>query len=204
MKFDHLGDVAPVLLVELAEGDKAVVPVGSVRYRDPSVGVDRLKLSLSNPFPGDFGPIWEYFEVLEGPGTATVSTGRIGEVRRLRLDPEESLRVHPGAILARDATTEYQLVSLVNTLTLAELAGPGLVALQTRGNVLSFALAKGEKLRAPPYSVVSVSSGTHAEMQAYVGGPNLSPSHYFSVIEFTGPGTVLLHSGRFESGEGPA
>ncbi|MDE1819871.1 MAG: AIM24 family protein [Euryarchaeota archaeon] len=206
MKFDHLGDVAPVLLLDIAEDEGAIVPIGSVRYRDPSINVDRLKLVLPRPMPGEIGNISEYFEVLEGPGTATVSTGRIGEVRVMELAPRQSLYLHSGAVLGRDARTDFRRVSVASYplphsvdlgyFVVAQITGPGLVAFQTQGNVLSFDIAPGERIRAPPHSVVAILPGIRMKVQVYGGPPDFPPLHYFSLVEFTGPGKVLLHSGR--------
>jgi len=218
VRFDHVGDVAPALLVQLAPRERVLVPVDMVRYRDPTVGVDRVKYTYPNPTSGIGLSSWKYFEALDGPGTATVSTGMVGEIRLGQLQPGEPMFLHDGALLAHEATIQYRKVLLaryqlpiqnspVAYVTAAELLGPGQYAVQCHGNVLSFTLNPGEILRCHPDALVSMERTIQYRVQIFGGPPAFPGPHYFPLMDFAGPGKIQIHSGRYQlvepGGEGP-
>lgn len=207
VKFDHVGDVAPALLIQLAPKERVLVPIDRVRYRDPTVGVDRVKYSYPNPTSQVGFPSWSYFEALDGPGTATVSTGIVGEIRLGTLPAGQSVFLHDAALIAHEATMHYRKILLgsyrmpndnnVHFVTAAELGGPGQYALHAHGNVLSFNLKAGEILRAHPDALVSMAQGVQFRVQIFGGAPAFPTGHYFPLIDLAGPGQVLIHSGRY-------
>ena len=205
-KFDHVGDVSPALLIQLAPGERVMVPMDSVRYRDPAIQVDRVKYTYPNPvgrFPANF---WHYFETLDGPGAATVSIGTVGEIRLGTLAAGETVMLHGAALLAHEATMKYDVVTLVtyqlpraiisHYVTAARLTGPGQFAFQTHGNALTFNLKAGETIRTDPASLLSMTAGMNLRPSVFGGSPHFPPMHYFALLDITGPGTVLVHSGR--------
>jgi uncharacterized protein (AIM24 family) len=206
-KFDHVGEVSPALLLQLAPGERVMVTVDSVRYRDPSVAVNRMKYTFPDPTGQSLIQNWHYFETLDGPGTATLSTGIVGEIRFGHLNAGEQFLLHAGALLAHEATMRYDRVVLavyqmVNAnqpsyLTAARLIGPGSFAFQTHGNALSFNLKPGEWIRTDPEALLSISPGMPIRVTVIGGSPNFPPGHYFPIVDIAGPGTALVHSGRF-------
>ncbi|HEV2449065.1 MAG TPA: AIM24 family protein [Thermoplasmata archaeon] len=212
MQLDHVGDVSPALLVQLAANERVLVPPDMVRYRDPSVKVDRVKLTFPNPAGGWPLSLWRYFETLEGPGTATVSTGIVGEIRLMTLAAGESMLLHHAALLAHEATMGLSVVSLAayqlpgeqnqRYLEAVHLGGPGQYAIQTFGNALSFELKAGEWLRAAPHALLALKPGTGFRLNIWGGSPRFPPNHYFPLLDIGGPGTVMVHSGEYVF-EGP-
>jgi uncharacterized protein (AIM24 family) len=217
VSLDHVGDVSPALLVQLAPRERVLVPIDRVRYRDPSVGVDRVKYSYPNPTSAVGLPSWSYFEALDGPGTATVSTGTVGEIKLGRLEPGQPLYVHDAALICHEASIQYRKVLLAsyqlpgnnNTfyVTSAEIMGPGQYAIQCHGNVLSFTLKPGEVLRAHPDALVSFDHTVQYRVQVFGGYPSFPPQHFFPLLDLAGPGRVMIHSGRYQlvepAGGGP-
>lgn len=205
-KFDHVGDVSPALLVQLAPRERVMVPVDCVRYRDPTVAVDRVKYTYPNPTGRFPATLAHYFETLDGPGTATVSTGIVGEVRLGSLRAGESVFLHGGALMAHEATMQYDRVTLTSYqlprsvmahyVTAARLTGPGNFAFQTHGNALTFTLKPGETVRTEPSALLSLTAGMTLRPVVFGGAPHFPPMHYFALIDVTGPGSVLVHSGR--------
>ncbi|MCI4351447.1 MAG: AIM24 family protein [Thermoplasmata archaeon] len=206
MKFDHVGDVSPALLIQLAPKERVMILVDSVRYRDASIAIDRVKYTYPNPTGRFPGTLWHYFETLDGPGTATVSTGVVGEIRLGRLAAGESLLLHSGALIAHEATMTYDRVTLANYqlprgvtshfVTAARLTGPGQFAYQTHGNALTFTLKTGESVRTEPSALLSVTPGTTIRPVVFGGAPHFPPLHYFALLDIGGPGTAVVHSGR--------
>ncbi|MCI4325029.1 MAG: AIM24 family protein [Thermoplasmata archaeon] len=206
-KFDHVGDVSPALLVQLAPREQVMVLVDSVRYRDPGITVGRVKYEYPNPTGRMPKTLWHYFETLDGPGTATVSTGVVGEIRFGQLAAGESLFLHSGALIAHEATMKYDRVTLASYeqprvpftqyLTAARLTGPGKFAFQTHGNALSFNLRPGESVRTERHALLTVTPGATIGVKVFGGAPHFPPMHYFPLVDVTGPGTVLVHSGRY-------
>ena len=218
VRFDHVGDVSPALLIQLAPRERVLVPVDQVRYRDPTVGVDRVRYSFPNPTSSVGLSSWKYFEALDGPGTATVSTGVVGEIRLGQLAPGESIYLHDAALIAHEATMQYRKVLLATYrlpvqgtapgyVTAAELLGPGQYATQCHGNVLSFTLKPGEVLRCHPDALVMMERSVQFRVQVFGGPPAFPGQHYFPLMDFGGPGKVQIHSGRYQlvepGGEGP-
>jgi uncharacterized protein (AIM24 family) len=206
-KMDHIGDVAPALLLQLAPSEKALVLMDSVKYRDPSVKVDRVKLTFPNPTGQWPTTLWRYFETLEGPGSATMSTGTVGEVRPMSLAHGESIFLHHASLLAHESQMGFRLVVLAvyqvpglqqrSYLEAVELTGPGNYAFQTLGNALTFQLKPGEMIRTVPHALLGLSPGVGVRVNIFGGAPNFPTSHYFPLIDLVGPGTVMVHSGEF-------
>jgi len=206
-KFDHVGDISPALLIQLAQGERVMVLVDSVRYRDPGVTVDRVKYEYPNPSGRMPKMLWHYFESLDGPGSATVSTGVVGEIRFGELKAGESLFLHSGGLMAHESTVKFDLITLASYqlpraaftryLYAARLTGPGRFAYQTHGNALTFTLKPGETIRTEMHALLSVTPGATIRVNVYGGAPHFPPMHYFPLVDVTGPGTVLVHSGRF-------
>lgn len=211
-KFDHVGDVSPALLAELSPGERILVQVDSVRYRDPQVAVDRFRYDYPNPTGRLPRTLWHYFETLTGPGTATMSTGMVGEIRLGKLAPGETHLFHSAALLAHEASMKYDLATLavypmprsvVNHYLLAHrLTGPGQFAFQTHGNALTFNLQQNESIRTDPHSLLSVDAQVQIKVEVYGGTPHFPPLHYFPLVRLTGPGTALVHSGHRVYGPG--
>lgn len=210
--FDHTGDVAPSLLIQLAARERVLVQVDSVRYRDPTIAVDRYRYTYPNPSGRIPRTLWHYFETLDGPGTATVSTGVIGEIRIGRLGPGESFLLHGAALVAHEAAMGFDLVTLANYtmprsamthyLQAARVTGPGQFAYQTHGNALTFNLKPGETVRSEPQSILSLTPTVRIAVNVFGGSPHFPPLHYFPLVDLTGPGTVMVHSGRLVLAEG--
>jgi uncharacterized protein (AIM24 family) len=206
-KLDHVGDVAPALLLQLAPGEKSLVLMDSVKYRDPTVKVDRVKLTFPNPTGQWPSKLWRYFETLEGPGSATVSTGTVGEIRPQSLGPGESILLHHASLLAHDASMGFGLVVLAvyqvpglqqaSYLEAVQLTGPGNYAYQTLGNALTFQLKSGESIRTVPHALLGLTPGTAIRVNIFGGLPNFPANHYFPLLDVIGPGTVMVHSGEF-------
>lgn len=211
-KYDHVGDVSPALLIQMAAGERVMVPIDCVRYRDPGVHVDRVKYAFPNPTGTSFPAQWtKYFETLDGPGTATVSTGIVGEIRLGSLRPTEPYYLHAAALVGHDATLTYRQVALAayqmpgengyRYLLAAELRGPGNFAYQTQGNALTMTLKAGETIRTVPHALLSFTWGVTVRVNIFGGAPNFPSMHYFPLVDITGPGTVMVHSGEvFEGG----
>jgi uncharacterized protein (AIM24 family) len=210
-KFDHVGDISPALLIEIPAREQVMVLVDSVRYRDPGVTVGRVKYEYPNPTGRMPKTLWHYFETLDGPGSATVSTGIVGEIRFGRLAPGESLFLHSGALMAHESTMKYDRITLASYdvprgaftryLTATRLTGPGQFAFQTHGNALSFNLKPGESVRTEMDALLTVTPGAKLAVKVFGGAPHFPPMHYFPLVDVTGPGTVLVHSGRYLLGE---
>lgn len=203
-----MGDVAPALLAILNSGEKVLVPIDQVRYRDPTVKVDRVTLTFPNPVPNPplgLKTLSAWFESLEGPGSATISPGRVGEFRIMNLGPGEGYLIHHASLMALEVTVRLSEVILATYNSMRStypsyfkamlLQGPGKFAVQTRGNVLSFNLKPSETIRAPPHSVVGLKPGVQVRAQVFGGPPAFPRLHYFALVDLTGPGEVLLHSG---------
>jgi uncharacterized protein (AIM24 family) len=205
-KFDHVGDVSPALLAQIGAGERVMVPVDHVRYRDPTVTVGRVRYDYPNPTGRIPHTLWHYFETLDGPGTATIATGLVGEVRIGVLRAGEILLLHAGALLAHESTMGYDRVTLAtypmprspinHFLTAVRLTGPGNFAFQTHGNALTFQLKEGEALRSEPAALLSLTPDVKVQVMVFGGSPHFPPMHYFPLVHLTGPGTVLVHSGR--------
>lgn len=205
-KFDHVGDVAPALLIQMPQRERVMVQVDSVRYRDPGIAVDRVRYTYPNPTGRIPKTLWHYFESLDGPGTATVSNGTVGEIRVGTLAAGESVLLHGASLLAHEATLSFDLVTLASYqmpraivasyLLAARLTGPGSYAFQTHGNALTFRLGPGETVRTDPHSLLSLTPGMALRVNVFGGSPHFPPLHYFPLIDVTGPGTILVHSGR--------
>ncbi|MGI0053896.1 MAG: AIM24 family protein [Thermoplasmata archaeon] len=213
-RLDHIGDVAPALLVQMAERERVLVLIDSLRYRDPRVSIDRVKLTFPNP-AGRWPPtLWRYFESLDGPGAATVSTGAVGEVRIESLPADRSYYLHGAALLAHEAAIRLRLVPLAVyqmppqlgwvCMEGVELTGPGTFAFQTMGNALTFHLHPGETVRCAPHAFLGMTPGVTVNVRIFGGAPGFPFNHYFPLVDLTGPGDVLVHSGEFLPPSAPA
>ncbi|MHB8352666.1 MAG: AIM24 family protein, partial [Thermoplasmata archaeon] len=199
-------DVAPALLLQMADRERVLVLIDTVRYRDPTVHVDRVKLTFPNPAGRWPATLWRYFETLDGPGAATVSTGGVGEIRIRTLEVEEGFYLHGAALLAHEAAIRFRLVAFATyqmpnlgwvCMEGTELTGPGTFAFQTMGNALTFQLKPGETVRCAPHAFLGMTPGVGVRVQIFGGSPGFPFNHYFPMVDLTGPGTVLIHSGEF-------
>ncbi len=205
-RMDHVGDVAPALLLQMKDGERVLVLLDSVRYRDPSIRVDRVKLSFPNPTGQWPSRLSRYFETLDGPGAATVSSGGVGEIRVQTLAAGEGFFLHGESLLAHEAGIQFRLSALATfqmpnqgwvCLEGTELTGPGTFAFQTLGNALTFRLGPGETVRCAPHAFLGMTPGVGVRVQIFGGSPGFPFHHFFPLVDLTGPGTVLVHSGEY-------
>jgi uncharacterized protein (AIM24 family) len=219
MQADSVGGIAPAVLVTLRPGEKLLASHGLMLYKEQQVQVHRrtmksLGVSRSHLMGmhalGDNDESY-FFAEFEGPGHVSFSRDKGGEVRVLPLPPGTTLRLRDGHLICFDESVRYYPMVLakypapvpdangqrpVTYLFADELTGPGTIVYQSYGNILSFQLQPGERMRTSVASLLAAANtvSLRVDWLASPGMATTGPAPV-PVLDLVGPGTVLVHSG---------
>ena len=203
--------------MNLKPGEKILSAHDIMLYKEPNVQVHRrtirsLGVSMGHlmGIKGHGGSEEDYyFAEYEGPGNVTFSRDKSGEVRVLQLSAGQTVRLRSGHLICFDESVRYYPMILtryyvqrggkqeIEYLVADELTGPGTIIFQSYGNVLTFQLGQGERLRTSVDGLLLSSSSVGVNV-VWMGN---SPSFGFSgnwaipVMDVNGPGQVMVHSG---------
>ncbi|MCI4333688.1 MAG: AIM24 family protein [Thermoplasmata archaeon] len=219
MQADSVGGIAPAVLVTLRHGEKVLAAHGLMLYKEQpvqvhrrtmkSLGVSRTHLMGMHAL-GDRDESY-FFAEFEGPGHVSFSRDKGGEVRVLPLAAGETLRLRDGHLICFEESTRYYPMVLaqypapypdangqrpVTYLFADELTGPGTIVYQSYGNILSFQLQPGERMRTNVASLLAAANTVNVRVD-WLASPAMTSSGGppLPVLDLTGPGRVLVHSG---------
>lgn len=204
MKADTIGGITPAVLVTLREKEKILAEHEIMLYKEPPVQLHRrtlksLGVSTSHMIGmrgrGD-NEEGHYFAEFEGPGHVCFSRDKGGEVRIHNLQPQETLRLLSDHLICFDETVRFypMVLGQYNTtndrgenethyLFADELTGPGTIAFQSYGNLLSFNLKPGEPMRTSVLGLLAVSNTVSLSINWLMrGGRQVSASGGGSLV----------------------
>jgi uncharacterized protein (AIM24 family) len=216
---DSVGGIAPAVLVTLRPGEKMLAAHGLMLYKEQqvqvhrrtmkSLGVSRTHLMGMHAL-GDSEESY-FFAEFEGPGHVSFSRDKGGEVRVLPLPQGTTLRLRDGHLICFEETVRYYPMVLaqypapipdangrraVTYLFADELTGPGTIVYQSYGNILSFQLQPGERMRTSVASLLAAANTVSIRID-WLASPAMAStgSVPLPVLDLAGPGLVLVHSG---------
>jgi uncharacterized protein (AIM24 family) len=219
MQADTVGGIAPAVLVTLRPGEKVLASHGLMLYKEQpvqihrrtmkSLGVSRTHLMGMHAM-GDSDENY-FFAEFEGPGHVSFSRDKGGEVRVMPLAPGEILRLRDGHLICFEESARYYPMVLaqypapvpdangqrpITYLFADEMTGPGTIVFQSYGNILSFQLQPGERMRTSVAALLAASN-TVAVRVDWMASPSMAAtgSVPLPVLDLLGPGRVLVHSG---------
>ncbi len=215
MKADTVGAITPAVLVQLKPQEKILAaheimlhmdgPVKVARKTMKQLGVSRAHL-MGMHARGDAEENY-FFAEFEGPGNVTFSRDKGGEVRVLDLAPGQTVRLRSGHLICFDESVRYYPMVLARWvvqrgteqeteyLFADELTGPGTIVFQSYGNILTFTLQPGERIRTSPEALL-LSGPTNAVRIDWLAQPTFaSAAVYRPVLDVVGPGLIMVHSG---------
>lgn len=190
MKADTVGGITPAVLVQLRPGEKILAAHEIMLHMDNGVklarktmkqlGVSRTHL-MGMHSRGDAEEEY-FFAEFEGPGSVTFSRDKSGEVRIMELQPNQKVRLRAGHLICFDESVKYYPMVLTQWvvregneshteyLFVDELTGPGTIALQSYGNILSFTLNPGEIVRTSTEGLLMTSPTNPVQVNWLAGG----------------------------------
>ena len=215
MKTESVGGITPVVLVTLSPGEKILSEHGLMLYMEAPVQVHRRTLKSLGvgtlqqmSIRSKAGSQEDFFLAeYEGPGHVTFSRDKSGEVRTMDLQEGQVVRIRSGHLMSFDEMVKYRpmvLLSYPNPsdqketeyVIADELTGPGTIVYQSVGNIVTFNLNPAETVRTSVEALLMVAKSVTVSMQWLMGGGGGFTGNYaFPVVDLTGPGQTLLHSG---------
>ncbi|MCI4350240.1 MAG: AIM24 family protein [Thermoplasmata archaeon] len=219
MKADTVGGITPAVLVQLRPGEKILAAHEIMLYKEGTVKLARRTLKslgvstthmLALRAQGDSEESY-FLAEFEGPGSVTFSRDKAGEVRIVELAAGQTMRLRQGHIICFDPTVKYNPIVLLQYpsptpnengqrptvyVFADELTGPGTIVFQSIGNILSFTLGPQESLRTSVNALLAVGGTNRFALNWLAPGQmagNVSTA--VPVIDVTGPGVVMVHSG---------
>jgi uncharacterized protein (AIM24 family) len=190
VKADTVGGITPAVLVQLRPGEKILAAHEIMLHMDNGVklarktmkqlGVSRTHL-MGMHSRGDAEEEY-FFAEFEGPGSVTFSRDKSGEVRIMELQPNQKVRLRAGHLICFDESVKYYPMVLTQWvvregneshteyLFVDELTGPGTIALQSYGNILSFTLNPGEIVRTSTEGLLLTSPSNPVQVNWLAGG----------------------------------
>lgn len=215
MKVDSVGGITPVVLVTLSHGEKILSEHGLMLYKETSIQVHRRTLKSLGvgmlqqmSIRAKAGSQEDFFLAeYEGPGHVTFSRDKTGEVRTMDLVQGQVVRIKSGHLMCFVESVKYRPIVLLQYQNPAdpketeyviadELTGPGTIVYQSVGNIVSFNLNPGESVRTSVEALLMLSGNITPNLQwLYGSGGSFTGNYSFPVIDLTGPGQALLHSG---------
>ncbi len=198
MRADTVGGITPAVLVNLAPGEKILAAHEIMLYKEPQIQLHRrtmksLGVNTSHLMAmrgrGDSEEGY-FFAEFEGPGHVSFSRDKGGEVRIQHLQPGETIRLRSGHLMCFDESVRYYPMvqgqwyttnangdQETHYLFADELTGPGTIVYQSHGNLLSFSLRPGERMRTSVLGLLATSNTVQLAINWLIGGSTVSASN---------------------------
>lgn len=208
MKYQIIGNSFPAVSCQVAAGETLITERGSMCWMSPNMKMDTttgggIGRALGRMFAGE-ALFQNRYTAVGGEGNITFASSFPGEIRAVKITPDQPLIIQKSAFLASEAGVELSIhfqkkmgAGLFGGegFILQRLSGNGIAFLEIDGTPVEYELAAGQQIVIDTGYLAMMSDTCTIEIETVPGVKNMlfGGEGIFNTV-VTGPGRVMVQT----------
>ena len=206
MTYELKGGAFPVVVCQLADGEKMVTEKGSMVWMSPNMEMSTSGGGLGKMFSKDFSgeSMFQNIYTARGAGMIAFGSSFPGQIKAVTIAPGQDMILQKTAFLAAEPGVELSIHFNKKLGTglfggegfiMQRLSGSGVAFAEIDGELVEYELREGQQIVADTGNVAGFTAGVKMEIQQVPGMKNklLGGEGLFNTL-LTGPGRVWLQT----------
>ena len=206
MDYKVIGETLPVVICDLAEGEKVITEGGGMSWMTPNMKMETNAGGFGKAFGRLFSGeslFMNHYTAQGGPGQIAFASSFPGSIRALDIS-EKPMIIQKRAFLASEASVELSVFFQKKLgaglfggegFIMQKLTGTGMAFVEIDGTAVEYELEAGQKIIVDTGYVAAMDATCSMDIQTVPGVKNmlLGGEGLFNTV-ITGPGKVILQS----------
>lgn len=206
MQYELKGGVFPVVVCQLADGEKMITEKGSMVWMTPNMEMETSGGGLGKMFSKAFSgeSMFQNIYTARGAGMITFGSSFPGRILALDVAPDREYILQKTAFLASEAGVQLSVhfnkkfgAGLFGGegFIMQRLSGSGTAFVEVDGELVEYTLAPGQQMIVDTGNVLGFESSVSIDIQQVKGIKNklLGGEGFFNTV-LTGPGKIWLQT----------
>ena len=206
MQYEFKGGVFPVVVCQLADGEKMITEKGSMVWMTPNMEMETTGGGLGKMFSKAFSgeSMFQNSYTARGAGMIAFGSSFPGRILTLEVAPGREFILQKTAFLASEAGVQLSIhfnkkfgAGLFGGegFIMQRLSGSGIAFAEVDGELVEYTLAPGEQMVVDTGNVLGFESSVAIDIQQVKGLKNklLGGEGFFNTV-LTGPGKIWLQT----------
>lgn len=206
MQYEFKGGVFPVVVCQLADGEKMITEKGSMVWMTPNMEMETTGGGLGKMFSKAFSgeSMFQNSYTARGAGMIAFGSSFPGRILTLEVAPGREFILQKTAFLASEAGVQLSIhfnkkfgAGLFGGegFIMQRLSGSGIAFAEVDGELVEYTLASGEQMVVDTGNVLGFESSVAIDIQQVKGLKNklLGGEGFFNTV-LTGPGKIWLQT----------
>lgn len=206
MQYELKGGVFPVVVCQLADGEKMITEKGSMVWMSPNMEMETTGGGLGKMFSKAFSgeSMFQNIYTARGAGMIAFGSSFPGRILTLEVAPGREFILQKTAFLASEAGVQLSIhfnkkfgAGLFGGegFIMQRLSGSGIAFAEVDGELVEYALAPGQQMVVDTGNVLGFESTVAIDIQQVKGIKNklLGGEGFFNTV-LTGPGKIWLQT----------
>ena len=206
MQYEFKGGVFPVVVCQLADGEKMITEKGSMVWMTPNMEMETTGGGLGKMFSKAFSgeSMFQNSYTARGAGMIAFGSSFPGRILTLEVAPGREFILQKTAFLASEAGVQLSIhfnkkfgAGLFGGegFIMQRLSGSGIAFAEVDGELVEYTLASGEQMVVDTGNVLGFESSVAIDIQQVKGIKNklLGGEGFFNTV-LTGPGKIWLQT----------
>lgn len=206
MQYELKGGVFPVVVCQLADGEKMITEKGSMVWMSPNMEMETTGGGLGKMFSKAFSgeSMFQNIYTARGAGMIAFGSSFPGRILTLEVAPGREFILQKTAFLASEAGVQLSIhfnkkfgAGLFGGegFIMQRLSGSGIAFAEVDGELVEYALAPGQQMVVDTGNVLGFESSVAIDIQQVKGIKNklLGGEGFFNTV-LTGPGKIWLQT----------
>lgn len=206
MQYEFKGGVFPVVVCQLADGEKMITEKGSMVWMTPNMEMETTGGGLGKMFSKAFSgeSMFQNSYTARGAGMIAFGSSFPGRILTLEVAPGREFILQKTAFLASEAGVQLSIhfnkkfgAGLFGGegFIMQRLSGSGIAFAEVDGELVEYALAPGQQMVVDTGNVLGFESSVAIDIQQVKGLKNklLGGEGFFNTV-LTGPGKIWLQT----------
>ena len=206
MQYEFKGGVFPVVVCQLADGEKMITEKGSMVWMTPNMEMETTGGGLGKMFSKAFSgeSMFQNSYTARGAGMIAFGSSFPGRILTLEVAPGREFILQKTAFLASEAGVQLSIhfnkkfgAGLFGGegFIMQRLSGSGIAFAEVDGELVEYTLAPGEQMVVDTGNVLGFESSVAIDIQQVKGIKNklLGGEGFFNTV-LTGPGKIWLQT----------
>lgn len=206
MQYEFKGSVFPVVVCQLADGEKMITEKGSMVWMSPNMEMETTGGGLGKMFSKAFSgeSMFQNIYTARGAGMIAFGSSFPGRILTLDVAPDREFILQKTAFLASEEGVQLSIhfnkkfgAGLFGGegFIMQRLSGNGTAFVEVDGELVEYTLASGQQLIVDTGNVLGFESSVSIDIQQVKGIKNklLGGEGFFNTV-LTGPGKIWLQT----------